>query len=141
MRSSYCIFYSDGFWIEGCCEHDRDFINNVQPKIPSFDKWGVYHISGDTVKIRYLYTVQVPYDAWDCWYLIENRERINLIINTRTQPITEWMLQLEQRKFPDGQKFTFVQKDSLPDMNLSWFKQSKWLWCDKVAYEKWKASQ
>jgi hypothetical protein len=94
----------------------------------------------DTIKIRYLFTPQRPYDTWHAWFLIENTETIKQIIRTPIFPITKSMLQLEQKKIPAGQKFTFTQGDSLPDMNLSWFKRCKWLWCDKDAYETWKAS-
>lgn len=141
-QSSFCVFYKDGLWVESCTKNWS--FGKPIPSVGNIEgiwKWGVYRVEGDTIKIRYLHAAQQPYDARNTWYLIEEREILNELIDTPTFPITEWMLSLEQRKFPNGRKFTFVQDDSIPDMNLSWFKRCKWLWCDKAAYEDWIASQ
>lgn len=142
FRDFNCIFYNDGLWAGGYYKN----WNYMRRRIPDKDlsgiyQWGVYKITGDTIKIRYLNAPQIPYDAWDAWYLIEDREHLNLLVDAPTQPITEWMLQLEQRKWPNGQKYIFVKDDSIPDLNISWFKNSEWLWCDKAAFKAWKAKQ
>jgi hypothetical protein len=139
-RNYECIFYSDGFWVGGNLKSLRS-IKEMTATMPyGIYEWGIYRVMDDTIKIRLLYAPQRPYVTWHTWFLIENTETIKHIISSRIFPITESMLQSEQKKFLDGQKFTFTQGDSLPDMNLSWFKRCKWLWCDKDAYETWKAS-
>lgn len=136
----HCIFYSDGFWVAGNL-NSLTTTKDMSAVMPfGIYKWGVYRIADDTIKIRYLFTPQRPYVTWHSWFLIENTETLTHLISTRNFPITESMLQAEQGKSPDGRKFTFIQGDSLPDMNLSWFKRCKWLWCDKAAFETWKTS-
>jgi hypothetical protein len=140
-RNYNCIFYPDGLWVGGFVKGSRSENGMKGDRPYGISLWGMYRITEDTIKIKYLNAPQRPYVTWSVWFLLESNGGLKQIINTPTQPITDAMLQLEQRKFPDGQKFTFVPSDSLPDMNKSWFKRQKWLWCDKEAYETWMASQ
>lgn len=136
------IFYDDGIWVNGyeknCTYPDNKSSGHY---INGISHWGIYKIIGDTVKVRFIQTMQYPYDGGEQWYLIVDSTRLNFLFFKFDLPVTNYDLELSKRQFPNGRVFTFVPYDSLPDLNKSWFKQSKWLWCDKVAYEKWKASQ
>jgi hypothetical protein len=76
------------------------------------------------------------------WKLIVDSTTLAHLVTKDNLPITKYDLELSQRKSYYGLHIdTLVPYDSLPEMNRSWFKKSKWLWCDKAAYETWKASQ
>jgi hypothetical protein len=136
-----CVFYSDGMWIGGLDPQRSTIVDKIDwYNEYGINLWGVYRVFDDTVKVRFLNAPYIPSNTWHVWYLIMEDLTLKEIIRTPDFPITKAMIEAPPRtEYFMKQKLVFVQSMRIPDMNLSWFKKSKWLWCDKAAYKKWAA--
>ncbi len=140
--NSAIVFLKDGRYFGGVGVKRKEIENKgwelAGPFIIGSADVGIYKISGDTIKVGYIYTTFAPWPKEEKWYRIIDNKNIELIACSEQYKRMEETSKEEQYEICPyvGRKYHFVPMDSIPDFKNAWIMQEKWFWCDEAAYNK-----
>ena len=139
------MFFNDGMFVTGfkyLAEINDNYKNGLTSVFYESTGWGLYKLSGDTIKVRY---VKRPFygSSSRFWYAYEVRYKIidrNTIKQIYKIPIHKTADgDIEKFKII-GSKKIFIPVKVKPPSD-GWIKGEEWFWCNKEQYKKWKQEQ
>jgi hypothetical protein len=129
------MFFADGGFI------DRLQYSLQGDSIMGYYLSGTYKIYKDTIitqAINYP-SLMAPWDAWETWYKIINKNEIVVIKSFPIHPMTEsdwnnFYVDESRRERSNG---IFTPMNHLPLFDC-WIKQEKWFWCNEEDWKEYK---
>lgn len=94
---------------------------------------GIYKIIDDSISVRYL---EIYPAASYCHQL-----PIKLLEGNILQPESQRACRVKPENVTWNDEYgplVFIESDTLPNLNVSWYKNQKWFWCDVDEFKEWK---
>lgn len=131
------MFFSNGVFAYNAIIPEK---NNIDSSFFGSFYWGLYSFHQDTIKTHFLSraSLMAPWDGWEIWYLIIDRNTVKQIYKTPIHPMSkgDWAYYASQTlpKMHHG-TYNFVPLNYVTE-HYCWLKREKWFWCDE---SEWRA--
>lgn len=140
------IFYKNGFFIKG---FSKLFCYQTSENLKKYKdlnggKWGLYTLSGDTIKAQFVESPStMSFEKGEWWFKIIDRNTIQLLDFKYRIRLTSEEVKKSQlsKQIDDLPLCKFARIDAMPNPDKSWVKMEKWFWCNKEKYKEWKKNR
>jgi len=131
--TAYLYFSEDGIVQVFRGESHLEHVRTNSEWDSKFIGTGIYKIIDDSISVRYL---EIYPAASYCHQL-----PIKLLEGNILQPKSRHSCRVNPENVTwkdECGPLIFIESDTLPDLDASWYKNQKWFWCSDDEFEKWK---
>jgi len=136
------VFYKNGLFVE---DFNSSFFYQTHVNIKDYENtsggtWGMYQLSGDTIKAQIITSPGGTYFVkGEFWFKIIDFTTIELLcIKYSTDISSNDIIEFQQKNAGKSNLICrFAPVEILPNAQQSWIIGEKWFWCNNERYKEW----